>query len=228
MAKVSKPKSAPAIDMTPMVDLAFLLVTFFMLSANFRTDEVVQVDTPSSISEMTMPENVVLITVDQGGRIYFGISGKEEAKQNLLKRMSEKYKVPFSQDQIETFGKLTDFGCTIQEMPAFLNMSSEDRKRYIAEGKTMAIPADSTNNQLKDWINYGNIEMLAVGETAYFAAKDKGFDPNINEFKPKFVLKVDGKAAYLYAKKVIETFRDLHINNLNFITSLEADPRKQQ
>ncbi|MBX2949453.1 MAG: biopolymer transporter ExbD [Crocinitomicaceae bacterium] len=228
MAKISKPKSAPAIDMTPMVDLAFLLVTFFMLSANFRTDEVVQVDTPSSISEMTMPENVVLITVDQGGRVYFGISGKEEAKQNLLKRMSEKYKVPFSPEQITTFGSLTDFGCTIQEMPAFLNMSSEERKRFVAEGKTMAIPTDSTNNQLKDWINFGNIEMLAVGEKAYFDAKDRGLEPNINEFKPKFVLKVDGKAEYLYAKKVIETFRDLKLSNLNFITSLEADPRKPQ
>lgn len=228
MAKISKPKSAPAIDMTPMVDLAFLLVTFFMLSANFRTDEVVQVDTPSSISEMTMPENVVLITVDQGGRVYFGLSGKEEAKQNLLKRMSEKYKVPFSPEQIVTFGSLTDFGCTIQEMPAFLNMSSEERKKFVAEGKTMAIPTDSTNNQLKDWINFGNIEMLAVGEKAYFDAKDRGLEPNINEFKPKFVLKVDGKAEYLYAKKVIETFRDLNLNNLNFITSLEADPRKPQ
>jgi biopolymer transport protein ExbD len=219
MAKISKPKSAPAIDMTPMVDLAFLLVTFFMLSANFRSDEVVQVDTPSSISDMTMPENVVLITVDQGGRVYYGIKGKEEAKRNVLLRMSEKYKVPFSPEQIETFGKLTDFGCTIQEMPAFLN---------IAEGKTMAIPTDSTNNQLKDWVNFGNIEMLAVGEKAYFDAKDKGLEPNINEFKPKFVLKVDGKAEYLYAKKVIETFRDLKLSNLNFITSLEADPRKPQ
>lgn len=228
MAKISKPKSAPAIDMTPMVDLAFLLVTFFMLSANFRSDEVVQVDTPSSISDMTMPENVVLITVDQGGRVYYGIKGKEEAKRNVLLRMSEKYKVPFSPEQIETFGKLTDFGCTIQEMPAFLNMSGEERKTFIAEGKTMAIPTDSTNNQLKDWINFGNIEMLAVGEKAYFDAKDKGLEPNINEFKPKFVLKVDGKAEYLYAKKVIETFRDLKLSNLNFITSLEADPRKPQ
>ena len=46
MANIKAPKGSPTIDMTPMVDLAFLLVTFFMLAANFRSDEPVQVDTP--------------------------------------------------------------------------------------------------------------------------------------------------------------------------------------
>lgn len=228
MAKISKPKSAPSIDMTPMVDLAFLLVTFFMLSANFRSDEVVQVDTPSSISDRLIPENVIMVTVDNGGRIYFGISGKEEVKANLLGHMSQKYGVNFTSEQVTAFSRLTDFGCTIKEMPEYLNMSADGRKEYIKEGKTMAIPADSSNNQLKDWIYYGNIEALAAGETAYNDAKTKGFNPEVNDFKPKFVLKVDGKAAYLYAKKVIEVFRDLNLNNLNFVTSLEQDPRSKQ
>lgn len=227
MANVSNSKGgAPAIDMTPMVDLGFLLVTFFMLSANFRTDAVVQVDTPFSISEVTIPENTVVITVDQGGRVFFGISGKEEAKTNLIKRMAAKYKVPFSPKQLEEFTKLSDFGCSMQELPAYLNMNTNERKNYVAEGKTLGIPTDSTNNQLKDWINFGNIEMLAVGEEAYFDAKDKGLNPEINEYKPKFILKVDGNAEYLYAKNVIETFRDLNLNNLNFVTSLRKNPNK--
>lgn len=45
-------KIAPPIDMTPMVDLAFLLVTFFMLTATAIPDEPVAVDTPSSVSEI--------------------------------------------------------------------------------------------------------------------------------------------------------------------------------
>ena len=51
MPKIKIPKSAPSIDITPMVDLAFLLVTFFMLSAKTRTADVVEVDTPYSVED---------------------------------------------------------------------------------------------------------------------------------------------------------------------------------
>ena len=53
----------------------------------------------------------------------------------------------------------------------------------------------------------------------------KGDKPNANDFKPKFILKVDGKAAYIFAQQVIDIFRDLNLNNLNFITSAEKAPK---
>ncbi len=229
MAKVSKPKSAPGIDMTPMVDLAFLLVTFFMLSANFRSDEVVPVDVPASIAETIIPNDMLVrVTVDQSGRVFFGLAAKGDVKKNMLMQVGEKYNIKFTNKQVEEFDKLSDFGCAINQLPQYLDMPAHERAMFVESGKTMGIPTDSTNNQLAEWIKAGRTGLLAYGEEAFMAAKadPNAKDVNAKDFKPKFVLKVDGKAAYIHAKKVVETFRDLKENNLSFITSLKADPRK--
>jgi len=219
MPKIKVPKHSPSIDMTPMVDLAFLLVTFFMLAANFRSNEPVDVETPSSISQKIIPENVLMVTIDKGGRLFVNLSHTEARKEMLL-NMSAKYKVPFSEKQIETFAGMSSFGCSMKELPAYISMAGEERKQY----NTIGIPSDSSNNQLKDWIHFGNIAALNTGKTKYEEASLSGIKPEINDFKPKFILKVDGKAVYLHAQSVINTFRDLNLNNLNFITSAEQAP----
>ncbi len=213
------PKSTPSIDMTPMVDLAFLLVTFFMLSASFRSSEPVEVDVPSSISDKIIPENVLLVTVDRGGRAFFNLSDPE-ARRELLMNMSSKYKIGLSDEQVEKFTIMTSFGCTMRELPQYIDMSNEERKRLETKG----IPYDSTNNELKDWIFYGNVAALNTGKTAFEDAKLKGDSPDADDFKPKFILKVDNKALYVHAQNVINVFRDLNLNNLNFITSMETAP----
>ena len=89
----------------------------------------------------------------------------------------------------------------------------------------MELLINSLKNELKDWIYYGNIAALNTGQTKFLEAKMKGDKPNANDFKPKFILKVDGKAAYIFAQQVIDIFRDLNLNNLNFITSAEKAPK---
>jgi len=219
MPKIKMPKSTPSIDMTPMVDLAFLLVTFFMLAASFRSSEPVEVDVPSSISDKIIPENVVLVTIDRGGRVFFNMSDPE-GRRELLMNMAGKYKVGFSEEQISKFTFMSSFGCTMQELPAYIDMPAEARKNLNTKG----IPLDSTNNQLRDWVYFGNIAALNSGRTAYEEAKLKGDSPDPNDFKPKFTLKVDNKALYVHAQNVINVFRDLDLNNLNFITSMEMAP----
>ena len=105
MSKKPSKGGAPSLDMTPMVDLAFLLVTFFMLTASFRMAEPVTVDPPSSIGQITLPDNHIMVTVDKDGRLFFGISNAA-AKTAALRRMSEKYKVSFSEEQIKKFSGL--------------------------------------------------------------------------------------------------------------------------
>jgi biopolymer transport protein ExbD len=219
MPKIKIPKSSPSIDMTPMVDLAFLLVTFFMLAASFRSSEPIQVTTPSSISDKIIPENVIMVTIDKGGRVFFNMSDAE-ARKELLQNMSGKYNIKFSQEQLEKFSFMSSFGCTMRELPGYIDLPADDRSRVNTKG----IPLDSTDNQLKDWIFYGNIASLNTGETAYQEAKLKGESPDVNDYKPKFILRVDGEAVYAHAQNVINVFRDLKLNNLNFVTTTELAP----
>ena len=66
MPKVKIPRKSTVVDMTAMCDVAFLLLTFFMLATKFKPDEPVVVKTPSSISDIPQPDaNVMLITVDE-------------------------------------------------------------------------------------------------------------------------------------------------------------------
>jgi len=69
--------------MTPMVDVAFLLLTFFMLTTQFKPPEEVQIVLPSSHSPIKLPESdVAIITVNKGGALYMSVD-----QQNLRVRL---------------------------------------------------------------------------------------------------------------------------------------------
>ena len=219
MPKIKMPKGTPSIDMTPMVDLAFLLVTFFMLTASFRNAEPVTVETPSSISDKIIPENVLMVTLDKDGRVFFNLSDAE-ARKEMLNNMLQKYKIGLSPEKIEEFSFMSTFGCTMQELPAYMNTEAAKRASFPTKG----IPTDSTKNELLDWLSYAATAAGNTGRTAFEEAKLKGGEPKMEDFKPKFILRVDSKTLYKDAQVVIDVFRELNLNNLNFVTSAEAIP----
>jgi biopolymer transport protein ExbD len=77
MSKHKKGRVGIKMDMTPMVDVAFLLLTFFMLTTSFKPAEEVQIDLPTSHSEFKLPEtDVLMITVSKEGRILMGVDSQ--------------------------------------------------------------------------------------------------------------------------------------------------------
>jgi len=91
MPKIKKARIPVKIDMTPMVDVAFLLLTFFMLTTQFRPPEEVTIALPSSHSAFKLPEsNVMLIEISKDNRVFLGfdsplMTGKIFGEQNRLR-----------------------------------------------------------------------------------------------------------------------------------------------
>ena len=73
MPRIKKKRVSIRIDMTPLVDVAFLLLTFFMLTTQFKPQEEVEVTFPYSHSEIKLPEtNTMLLYISKDSRLFLG------------------------------------------------------------------------------------------------------------------------------------------------------------
>ena len=182
-----------------MCDVAFLLLTFFMLTSNFTAQEPVLVATPSSISEIKIPEtDIAKILVAPDGKVFFSLDGQDNRIQ-LLKKMGEKFNISFTEQECKEFSTVTSFGVPIALMKNFLAMKPDQRE---LKDNLLGIPSDSTDNQLRFWVGYSR------------------------QVNPKIVIaiKADQTTAYPVVKKVFGTLQDLKENRFNLITALEENP----
>lgn len=204
MAQIKMSKKAASIDMTAMCDVAFLLLTFFILTATAKVPEPVNVDTPSSTVKTKLPETgLVTITVGKGdGNVFFDIKGRDIRKKTL-ELMGNKYGVPFTDQEKDQFALMESFGVPIQNLSAIIKMKSAERNKI---GTQTGVPFDSINNQLKDWIytaRQANIELQGDKELS-------------------FAIKGDAKLEYPKIKKIMDILQDQDINTFDLVTGLRG------
>jgi len=144
MAK-KKRRIAVRIDMTPMVDIAFLLLIFYMASTQFKPSEARAVELPSSHSMIEMPDkDMVNITVtvndsifvDYIKKITMSIDGREigtnarivkhcesldlvyviqKARANIINKTNKRPFVVLKADRQSSFGIIDDIMSSLQE-----------------------------------------------------------------------------------------------------------------
>jgi len=90
MPRAKIPRKSTSIDMTAMCDVAFLLLSFFILATKFKPPEALSVVTPSSVSSKIAPDkNVVLLTMDKEGKVYFSVSdGNSAEKKEIIENIN--------------------------------------------------------------------------------------------------------------------------------------------
>jgi|APAra7269096979_1048534.scaffolds.fasta_scaffold01814_7 biopolymer transport protein ExbD len=202
MPKVKMPRKSTLVDMTAMCDVAFLLLTFFMLATKFKPDEPVTVVTPSSINTKLLPDSdVILLTVDAGGKIFFSMDGQPK-RQQLINDLDQQYHLGLTEKEKNNFVIGSSIGTDIKSLKTYLDMKPEERKK---NGLEKGIPSDSANNEVAVWIEY--------------ARSAQGGNPKL-----QYCIKADNGTPYPVIKDILDTFKEKKIQKLNLVTNLEAAP----
>lgn len=152
MPKIKMPRKSTFVDMTAMTDVAFLLLSFFILTTKFKSPEIVEVETPSSVSTKAVEnKNVVLITLDREDKVYFSVSDEnKEEKRTIIDFVNEQKQLNLSDAQKAAFvNRSSIIGVPFTQLGSYLNLSAEDVANFR---EFPGIPVDSTNNELTLWI----------------------------------------------------------------------------
>ncbi|HEX8461675.1 MAG TPA: biopolymer transporter ExbD [Segetibacter sp.] len=203
---MSRPKIArksTSVDMTAMCDVAFLLLSFFILTAKPKAQENITVETPSSVSSKVAPESdVTLISITKEGKVFLSVQN-EDVKAEMAKQLNTNNGASLSPADIEAFKKASFFGTPISQLKSSLQIPADKMKGDLLPG----IPAqDTLHNEMTEWIK---AVVAAHGST---------------NNKLNILLKGDNAAKYPAFKNVITSLKKNDQFKFQMITNPEGVP----
>lgn len=205
MPSVKIPRKSTATDMTPFVDVAFLILSFFMLATKFKPPAPVEITTPHSVSSDKLKEqDAVMIEFDSAGRVFLTVQTSkaedDQLKYNVIKGVSDARSLGLSEREYTNFTKQATIGSPFAGLKQVLSVAPEQRGTIRQPG----IPVDSTDNQLATWI-----------ANAMYQFQGR---------KLNYMIKGDNNAKYPAFKGVIEALRKNKVFKYQLITDPEEAP----
>ncbi len=198
MPKVKIPRKSTSVDMTAMCDVAFLLLTFFILTTKFRPSEAVTIDIPASTAQIPIPDkDIMMFQIAPDGRMFFGLDD-QNTRLKLLDRLSTQYQLAFSEDQKKAFRLLETWGMDIRSLPEFLDMEPEKRAAFNQPG--LNIDTLGGQHQVEDLILFSRQE-----------------NNNL-----RIAIKGDKTTEYRHFDKLIQALQNRKVNKFNLITSAKT------
>jgi biopolymer transport protein ExbD len=197
---VKTQKKATSIDMTAMCDVAFLLLTFFILTATAKIPEALPVDTPQSTVQTKLPETDLATLTIGKGKVFFDLKGREVRKRTL-ELMGQKYGVEFTDDEKSKFSLMEGVGVPVANLKELIAMKTDERSKAGQPG----IPKDSLDNQLAEWVQNARIANI-----------------ELNDKELQIAIKGDAKEEYPSIRKVMDILQDQKINSFSLVTGLRG------
>lgn len=204
MPKVQIAKKSTDTDMTPFVDVAFLILSFFIMATKFKPAEAVPIQTPNSVSSQTLPENdAVMVSIDKDDKVYFSIMTKNDKQKaiDIIVAASTARNMPVTPEEAAKYFPGDMIGVPFNKLKGYLNLSNDERKNYVQDG----IPVkDSANNELYYWI---------AATRTVFAGQPL-----------KYLIKGDNVSKFPAFKAVIDALKKNEEQKYNLVTMPEGAP----
>ena len=190
--------------MTAMCDVAFLLLSFFILATKQKPPEAVAVIAPTSVSSKAAPENSFLITLTKEGKVFL-ILGDEKKKTEILQDINTTRSLGLSADEINRLKKMPFIGMPLGQIKAILALN-----QVIPADKLEGIPIkDSTNNEMVDWLR---------SITNVYRGTDQ------KQLEEKLLIKGDNLAKYPAFKNIKYALKKNSIYKFRIVTNSEPAP----
>jgi biopolymer transport protein ExbD len=197
MPRVKVARKSTAIDMTAMCDVAFLLLTFFILSAKPKVADPTHITIPAATILSALPEEDFSTVLIGQGSVYFGMSS--DIRKKTLEIMADKYKVSITPDEANAFSGLETFGVPMNQLKGFLDMDGKQRSTIKQPG----IQVDTTEtNELYDWVHSARVA-----------------DKALHDKELRIGIKGDSQELYPTLQKVISTLQKQKVDRFNLISN---------